>query len=236
MDYGGANREPSQSADPRELRLARAPPWYVQPALEARRTALACAAGALVLGGCSDTKKQDENERAGNYEVEVVEASFPDRQKLAKRSDFVVTVRNAGAQTVPNVAVSVKGFDERKDNPDLADPSRPVFVINGQPKEIGGLPESQDAAPTGCETSYVGTWACGPLKPGAEKSFRWSVTAVRAGDYKVSYKVAAGLDGKAKAIAAGDGRLSGTFSGEISDAAPDTRVADDGKTVVRGTR
>ena len=49
--------------------------------------------------------------------------------------------------------------------------------------------------------------------------------------------MAAGLDGKAKAVAAG--RRPGAarqFSGTISDEAPDVRVADDGKTVVNGTR
>ena len=30
--------------------------------------------------------------------------------------------------------------------------------------------------------------------------------------------------------------LTGRFSGEISDAAPATRVADDGRTIVEGTR
>jgi len=49
------------------------------------------------------------------------------------------------------------------------------------------------------ETAYVGTWALGPLKPGEQKTFRWDVTAVRAGPYEITYEVAAGLDGKAKA-------------------------------------
>ena len=178
---------------------------------------------------------QDENEPEGNFPLEVVDASFPGEQKLAKRSELRITVRNAGSETVPNIAVTVQGFSERRDNPDLADPERPIFVINGVPTEIGGLPEAKEAAPAGCDTAYVNTWACGPLKAGREKTFRWSVTAVQAGGYKVSYRVAAGLDGKAKAIPS-SGQLAGTFSGEVSDEAPDTRVADDGKTVIRGTR
>jgi hypothetical protein len=178
---------------------------------------------------------QDENEPEGNFPLEVVDASFPGDQKLAKRSDLRITVRNAGSETVPNVAVTVNGFSERRDNPQLADPERPTFVINGVPKDIGGLPESKEAAPAGCDTAYVNTWACGPLKAGAERTFRWSVTAVEAGDYRISYRVAAGLDGKARAIPS-SGRLAGTFSGAISDKAPDTRVADDGKTVIEGTR
>ena len=165
-------------------------------------------------------------------------AKFPDTQKLAKRSELEIVVRNEEARrTVPNVAVTVKGFDERRKNRELADPNRPVFVINGIPKEIGSFPESKDAAPEGGETAYVGTWALGPLKAGEKKAFRWSVTAVRAGPYKLTYEVAAGLDGKAKAVGQVGGEPpKGTFAGTISDAAPDTRVADDGKTVVEGVR
>ena len=87
MGWGGANREPSRLARLGRLRLARTPPWYVPPALEARTTAIVCAACALLLPACGSAKKQDEDERAGNYELEVVEASFPDKQKLAKRSE-----------------------------------------------------------------------------------------------------------------------------------------------------
>jgi hypothetical protein len=187
------------------------------------------------MGGCGGQKTQDENEPEGNFPLEVVSASFPGKQKLAKRSELRITVRNAGSQTVPNVAVTVQGFSERRDNPDLADPERPIFVINGVQTTIGGLPEAKEAAPLGCDTAYVNTWACGPLKAGREKTFRWSVTAVQAGSYDISYRVAAGLDGKARATPS-SGSLKGTFSGEISDEAPDARVADDGKTIVEGTR
>jgi hypothetical protein len=203
--------------------------------LQARRTAIGCAAALLALGGCGGQKSQDENEPEGNFPIEVVNASFPTRQKLAQRSELSITVRNAGSETVPNIALTVNGFTERRQNPNLADPERPIFVINGVPRDIGGLPESKEDSPEGCDTAYVNTWACGPLRPGREKTFRWSVTAVEAGPYNIRYRVAAGLDGKAKATPSA-GRLSGRFSGSVSDKAPDSRVADDGKTVVTGTR
>ena len=51
------------------------------------------------------------------------------------------------------------------------------------------------------------------------------------------WRVAAGLDGKAKAVAPGGGPApSGQFAGTVSDEAPDVRVADDGQTIVNGTR
>ena len=191
----------------------------------------------LALAGCGGGERQDENEASGNFPIEVVKSSFPEKQKLAKSSDLEVTVRNAGQETIPNIGLTVNGFDERKNNPDLADPNRPVFAINGVQVRIAGFPESKDAAPRGCDTAYVNTWACGPLKPNEMKTFRWSVTAVRAGDYRISWRVNAGLDGKAKAVAPGGGPAPrGVFAGTISDKAPTVRVADDGHTIVNGTR
>jgi hypothetical protein len=191
----------------------------------------------LAVAGCGGGERQDENEPEGNFPVEVVRAEFPEQQKLAKKSDMIVTVRNAGRDTIPNIAMTVDGFDRRKNNSELADPSRPVFALNGVQVEIAGFPEAKDASPRGCDTAYVNTWACGPLRPNQQETFRWSVTAVQAGDFKIDWRVAAGLDGKAKAVAPGGGPAPrGQFSGTISDEAPDVRVADDGKTIVSGTR
>ena len=215
--------------------------WYVRPALPGKEEHRACAAVlicVLAFAGCGGGDPQDENEPEGDFPVEVVEASFPADQKLAKSSKLVITVRNAGDRVVPNAAVSVEGFDYRKgDDPELADASRPVFAIDGVQVEIGGFPEAKDAAPRGCDTAYVNTWACGPLRPGREKTFEWSVTAVKAGPYRITWRVAAGLDGNARAVVpGGDEAPRGRFSGTISDEAPDVRVADDGETVVEGTR
>jgi len=63
------------------------------------------------------------------------------------------------------------------------------------------------------------------------------VTAVRAGNYRISYSVAAGLNGKAKAVTAGSRKpASGSLTGTVSDEPPEVRVGDDGRTVVEGTR
>lgn len=196
----------------------------------------ACAALALGLAACGSEERQDENEPEGEFRVDVVDAKFPATQKLAKRSELSITVRNAGRETVPNIAVTVDGFDVDLKNTKLADPSRPVFVINGQPKQIGNFAESKDLAPEGGDTAFVNTWALGPLKAGAEETFEWSVTAVRAGSYTISYKVSAGLDGKAKAVDSAGTTPAGVFRGTVDDKPPDTRVAEDGVTVVEGTR
>jgi hypothetical protein len=204
--------------------------------VEARRKYLLLGA-AVAIGGCGGGERQDEDEPEGRFAVEVVDASFPSDQKLAKSSDLRITVRNAGGRTIPNIAMTLNGLSFRKDDTSLSDPERPQFVINGVPKEIGGFPEAKEAAPMGCDTAYVNTWACGPLRPDAERTFRWSVTAVKAGPFNIRYRVAAGLDGKAKAVAPGGGAAPrGSFAGTVSDEAPEVRVADDGQTVVSGTR
>jgi hypothetical protein len=207
-------------------------------ALEVRGTQAALILTALALiAGCGGGERQDENEPEGDFAVEVTQASFPKKQRLAQSSDLVITVRNAGDAAIPDIAVTVDGFQFRKNDETLADDERPQFVVNGVPREIGGLADAKDATPLGCDTAYVNTWACGPLKAGDEKSFRWSVTAVKAGPYRISYAVAAGLDGNARAVGAtGGGAPRGTFTGTVSDAAPEVRVGDDGRTVVEGSR
>jgi hypothetical protein len=207
------------------------------PELRATRTHLAPALlSALVLGSCGGGETQDANEPEGDFRVELVRASFPSDQSLAQRSDLEITVRNAERErSVPNIAVTVQGFDERVDNADESDPSRPVFVINGRQREIGTYPEAKEAAPRG-ETAYNGTWTLGRLRPGQSKTFRWNVTAVRPGPYRLSYEVAAGLDGKARAVPAGGRPLKGLFSGEVDGEAPDTQIGEDGRSIVRGAR
>ena len=128
-----------------------------------------------------------------------------------------MTVRNSGSEDVPNLAVTVNGFSYRREETDLSDPNRPRFAVNGLPVEIGGFPEARDAAPRGCGTAYVNTWACGPLAPGNERTLRWTVTAVVTGPYEIDYRVAAGLHGKAKAVVAGGGAPEGSFTGVVSD-------------------
>jgi hypothetical protein len=193
----------------------------------------------VTLAACGSTsnKRQDENEPKGRYPVEVMVAEFPEQQKLAKTSEILIKVRNAGEKTIPNIGVSLKGLQYRRDDPDLADPDRPIFVLNSKPKNIGGFPEAKDTSPLGCDTAYVDTWSCGPLKPGRIRTFRWQVTAVEARPFDLRYTVAAGLDGKAIAVDADKGgRPKGSFTGTVSDKPPRTRVAEDGSTVTGGTR
>ena len=207
--------------------------WYVAPALRGKSAFLAPALAVLAFAGCGGGERQDENEPEGDFQVEVVEATFPQDQKLAKRSELVIVVRNADQKEIPNVSVTMKGLDYRKDDPELADQRRPQFVVNGKFKEFGNIEDAQAQTPNGIENpTYVDTWSLGPLKPGESKRFRWDVTAVKAGPYELSYSVAAGLDGKARAIDASGEMPQGVFTGTVSDEAPQTKIAADGKTIV----
>jgi hypothetical protein len=59
----------------------------------------------------------------------------------------------------------------------------------------------------------------------------WNVTPVQAGTFTVHYRVAAGLQGKAKAVTADGSVPEGEFVVRISSAAPQTRVDNSGKVV-----
>jgi len=104
-----------------------------------------------LLAGCGNIPSggpQDVDERRGNYEVEVVDASFADSQKLAKRSSMDIVVRNVSGKVIPNIAVTlgdnqnngrgddterVGDFERRRDDENQSDPNRPQFVINRAP-------------------------------------------------------------------------------------------------------
>ena len=186
--------------------------------------ALALAGGACGGGG----ERQDADEPEGEFRLEVVDADFPAKQKIAERTTLKLAVRNADTKAVPNVAVTIQtepeqaggapgAFAQNRDDEGLADPSRPVWVI--------------DRGPVGGETAYTNTWALGRLEPGQSKTFEWRVTAVKAGDYKVGYSIAPGLDGKARLAGGTEG--TGTFDVVVDGKPSDARIADDGKTVVR---
>ena len=187
------------------------------------------AAGAV---GCGGGERQDANEADASYEVTVIDAKFPERQRLAEKSELEITVRNDADETIPNIAVTLKGLGRGADTPQVQDAERPVFIVDGKHAEIGGYKEIKLDAPGGGPTALVDTWALGELKPNATKTFRWRLTAVDPGPYELTYAVAAGLGGKAKAVGPGDAQPRGSFEGTISPKAPVSRIAADGRTVV----
>jgi hypothetical protein len=172
-----------------------------------RLGAVALVASGL-LTGCGGTR-QDHAEPSGTFKVRVVKASFPAHQHIADSTLMRVVVRNTDTRTLPDVAVSILsdtpgdtagGFYAKNTEPGLADASRGVWLV--------------DQGPRGGDTAYVSTWALGPLPAGRTRTFEWHVTPVVAGTHTVRYRVAPGLNGKAR-IDHGE-PTTGTFKVQVS--------------------
>ena len=182
---------------------------------------------AVLVAGCGGEARQDADEPSGEFKVSVVDASFPETQHVAENVELKLTVRNGERrESLRNVAVTVEtkargddaalafGLNER--GAGLSDAGRPVWVL--------------DEGPKGGETAYVNTWLAGALGPGRERELVWKLVPARAGTYDVSYRVAPGLTGKARAA---DGDTTGSFTVVISSDPVPARVGEDGE-VERG--
>jgi hypothetical protein len=182
-----------------------------------------CALAALALAGCGSGSRQDAGEPAGTFTMKAL-ASFPAAQSIARPSRFVLAVRNTGARTVPDVAVTIDSFDYTSNYPELASRKRPVWAIERGPGAIASPPvETENVSlPGGAQTAYVNTWAFGPLAPGKTKTFIWRVVPVKAGSFTVHYAVSAGLAGKAKARLESGAGIRGQFPVYIKPA-PDLK-------------
>ena len=158
----------------------------------------------LALSACG-ADQQDENEPEGDYKVDVVSATFPGRQHLADEATLSIKVQNKDTRDIPNLAVTVDGFGQRRDDATLSDPERPVWILNQPPRNS--------------TSAVTNTWSVGPVPAGQTRTLDWKVTAVRAGTYSVRYRVAAGVDGKAKAVSFdGSGPARGSFIARVSRA------------------
>jgi hypothetical protein len=189
---------------------------------------VATAAVVLALAsGCGGGTRQDAGESHATYTVAVPVASFPVRQSLAQRTELRLAVRNVGHRTIPNVAATietagrgttVEAFAGHTDDANVQSSSRPVWVVEDGP--VGG------------DTAGANTWALGPLRPGATKTFVWRVAAVVAGRYTVTYRLSGSLNGNSR-LRLGSGAVPhGSFTVAISDKPGQTRVRPDG-TIVR---
>jgi len=202
--------------------------------------------GALGLAACGGgDERQDADEPSGDYPVDITEAQFPARQRLAETSDLRLAIENVGDESVPDLAVTIWTGDEkasepfsvRSDQRGLADPTRPVWILeNEYPKllELGVDRSELDGEPTaGAAAAQTDTFSFGPLGPGESKDIVWRVTPVTAGTYTVHYELAAGLQGNANAVTVDGGPVEGEFVVTISDEPPRARVDDQGRVITR---
>jgi hypothetical protein len=201
------------------------------------------AALSLAVSACGDDpQRQDANEPEGDFPVAVNAAKFPTDQRLAQTSDLQLEIENTGSDQIPNLAVTIwtdddrggGSFSVRSDQPGLSDPNRPVWILEENfPKLATNLDESNydlDAAPSaGADVAQTDTFGFGPLEPGDTKDIVWRVTPVQAGTYTLHYELAAGLTGKAKAVAEdGSSPVEGEFVVTITDKPARATVAPNG--------
>lgn len=193
--------------------------------MRGRAIGIGCAL-AVASAGCGGGERQDADEPAGDFKVEIVDASFPAEQSIADEETMRISVRNVDTKPLPNVAVTVatqpgeaggapQAFAADIADPNVADASRPIWIV--------------DEAPRGGETAYTNTWALGELAAGETRDFTWKVTAVKAGDYTIDYSVSPGLTGKAQP--AGGRTTKGTFEVTIDDTPPQARIGEDGQVI-----
>jgi hypothetical protein len=230
-----------------ETRTSAAPPWRSRPA----RPLLACVATAgltALLASCGGGQRQDVTEPQGNFQVEVAKASFPTTQQISQQTDLQLAIKNTGDKAVPDLAITIfigtgrhpeadGSFDVRLDDPNLANPSRPVWILeNEYPKLLrpGVTLKNLDSQPTaGASAAQTDTYQFGALAPGDTKAVDWRVTPAKAGTYTVQYQVAAGLQGNAKAVTGDGGPVKGQFVVTIKSKVPQTCVTPTGK-IIRG--
>jgi hypothetical protein len=189
----------------------------------------------VLVSGCGGAER-NAREAKGAYKVEVLRARFPARQAIAHDTRLAMIVRNAGAQTIPNVAVTIDSFSYASTYPHLASSKRPVWIVNTGPGVVPARPVQSEEVnpPGGGETAFVNTWALGALGPGASKRFVWRVTPVKAGLHRVRYAVSAGLDGRSLARLAGGGLAAGSFVAKVAPAPAPTHVNPETGRIVTG--
>jgi hypothetical protein len=206
----------------------------------------------LVVAGCGGGTHQDGSEPSGKFPVDVTTAAFPASQRLSERTHLVLTVRNVGHRTIPDLAATIcnvtcaypapagegtsaAAFSQNLQMPALAHPSRPVWVLDSPPGRCnygcGVNSAGGDGGPGGAVTAYANTWALGPLAPNDSATFDWGVTAVAPGRHMVAWEIAAGLNGKATAVLADGSAPRGTFVVTIHSAPPQTYVNGNGQII-----
>lgn len=201
------------------------------------------------LAACGGGTRQDATEPSGKFPVKITQARFPAHQRVSDRTDLVLGVQNVGKKTLPDLAVTIYtgetkaqgtgpgpaqgSFSIRLDNPALANPSRPVWILeNEYPKLLGNgvtLSNVSRAPTAGAAAAQTDTFQFGPVKPGSSKLIDWRVTPAATGTYTVHYEVAAGLQGKAKAVTPGGAPVKGEFVVTITAKPPQTCVSGSGQ-------
>lgn len=137
-------------------------------------------------------------------------------------------MRNKSTRTIPNVSATletgsgadgatVTAFGSRLKEKGLASSSRPVWIV--------------DDGPLSGETAYANTWALGSIRPHDTRSFTWNVVPVRAGHYKLRYRLTGSTTGRSQLRLANGDAARGSFEINVSGKPAEVRVTPDGRIV-----
>ena len=142
------------------------------PGFEARRHRTVGGRSPAVVAccaGCGGGRAPGRERARGRTSRSRSRPAFP-RSSARPGSELVISVRNAGDQTIPNIAVTVHGFNYRKAaaGATLADPNRPRSRSTRSTRR-SAVPRGQGRHAQGLRDGLLDTWACGPLKPGKER-------------------------------------------------------------------
>jgi hypothetical protein len=207
---------------------------------------LAGLVASLVLTACGGGTRQDASEPKGKFPVTVDTASFPVKQVLSQHSHLTLEIRNSGRKTIPDIAVTVcnvtcaypapasagtsaQAFSQDINAKYLANRSRPVWVVDQAPGPCRY--SCQNGGEGASATAYANTWALGPLPAGRTVRFDWKVTAVNPGKHVVAWEIAAGLNGRAKAVTSDGSLPHGTFAVNVSNKPAKNYVNNNGQIV-----
>lgn len=198
-----------------------------------------------MLSACGGEKpRQDEGAVSGEFPVEVTTSKFPNRQRLAEKTDLVLEVENTGDETIPELAVTIStdngavngvgtdaaaagSFSIRVDNPRLANPNRPVWILENKFPRVRGQPAPAGSSPG--TVAQTNTFGFGELPAGESRELIWRVTPVMTGTYTVNYEIAADLYGEATAVTDDGSTPEGKFVVTITDRPPEASVGEGGE-------
>ncbi len=171
--------------------------------------AITAALATVGLAACGDDEPAKTTQ---DVKLELVSAKFAPLQKLAKQETMRITVRNPTNEPIEQITAIVSpgdpagtgsGFDTRSENPDVADPTRPIWVVEEAPKN--GV--TADPAVT----------RLGPLAAGKSLSFTWKLMPVRPGTYKLRWTIGGDLTNQVRVTDQQGDPISGTFPVRISN-------------------
>lgn len=196
--------------------------------------ALGAAAVTLLVACGGGDSNQFSNEAAGEYPIEVLSAQFKPRQIISRTYDLKLKVRNSGDETIPaiNATIDLPGqdstlaFSTRAEQEGVAAPQRPVWVLEeGYPKL------ARTVGRGGAATANRRTFNFGELPPGEVADMIWRVTAVKGGDYRIRWQIAAGLGLDVTAVDAAGEQPTGALPVTINAEPRLTKIDEKGNVV-----